>query len=135
VIESNYSASGVVGIMLRSVPEHLFPSPVPELQLRNSLGFPHPYPSPVPEPWLQYSLSKPFVPLVPLASYIYPASFPVPSSHTIPISPDAASLHSHLPDHSSPRLGLQLSYIKPPVMYLVPRLKSISLPVKPDIYL
>jgi hypothetical protein len=62
-------------------------------------------------------------PLFPSLPIYIPHHPLVPSSHTIPISPDVVPPCSYLPDRSLPRHGLQLSYINPPVMYLVPRLK------------
>jgi hypothetical protein len=80
--------------LLRSVPKHLYPSQVPELRLRNSLGFPHLFLSLVPEPRLRNSLSFPSTPSLPLLPIYIPHHHPVPSSHAIPISPDVASLRS-----------------------------------------
>jgi hypothetical protein len=51
------------------------PSPVPELRLRNLLGFPHPFPSPVPELQLRHSLGFPSFPSLPI--YIIPYLVPM----------------------------------------------------------
>jgi Reverse transcriptase (RNA-dependent DNA polymerase) len=82
--------SWLLGIEVKRVKSHSL-SPVPELRLRDSLGFPHPFLSPVPEPRLWNSLGFPSSPSLPI--YIL-HHLPVPSSHAFPISPDVASLRS-----------------------------------------
>jgi hypothetical protein len=93
------------GVVLRSVPE---------LRLQNSLGY------------LIYSRVR--FPSLGLGTHLFTLYILhplfVPSSHTIPIIPNLVPPCFYLPDCSCPQLRIQLSYINPPVLYLVPHLKS-----------